>query len=185
MKKSVTHTTKDGASVHGMPSLHVVCLVCCLLSLYLFVYVVEMSLPCSFMIAKQFIILELLKIPCLAHMGWETIRLGACLPSWQIYRRFYADHHAIVLVRSVGDDGGSAVVSWLDSRLTWRPCPTVDVVFLLPAEAGALPGGGVSRRHFRWRPRVPWRLPEFVSLLPDVRWGWEAGGSILSSPARR
>ncbi len=136
----------------------------------IFVYVVEMSLPCSFMITKCFIILELLKTPCLEDMGWETIRLWALLPSRQIYRRFYADPHALFLIRSVGDDGGGAMISWLDSRLTWRPYPMMDVTSLLLAGAGALPGGGGSRRRFRWRPWMPRQLSEFISLLPSVRW---------------
>ncbi len=119
-------------------------------------------------------------------MGWETIRLRAFLPTWQIYRRFYADPHALFLVKNVGDDGGTAVVSWLDSRLTWRPYPVMDVTSLLLAGAGAsLPGGGGLRRRFRWRPRMPRQLSEFISLLPSVRWKWEADGFILFSPARR
>ncbi len=84
---------------------------CCLFSL-LFAIALFICICCRdvsallIMIAKHFIILEILKIPCLEDMGWETIRLWAFLPSWQIYQRFYVNPHALFLIRSVGDDRG-------------------------------------------------------------------------------
>lgn len=84
-----------------------------------------------------------------------TTRLQAFFPFWWIYRRICAVNQVLIPVRSASDDGESTEVCWSDSRLTWHP-------------------------HV-------WRVltMDVVFLLPGDHWRWEAGGSVLFSPARR